>query len=255
MKRLMVGTAFVVFLLSAKSHAQSGVVIPPGNTGHKSQTGCVILKHMGRGDRTKSRLYSLGISGKQFRYIEGKLPEGFSFHSKLTDHDVRNLQAQGAKVIVLESDYTSEDLKEARAGCQGEASKTLIQAEAKAPPVPARGAIASIPASAPVTPTPKALSPKAPEMPAPRATLTKADDTGSSADTTEAALLDVSSSPAEADVYVDEQLSGRTPSTLILVPGDHTVVVKKRGFVVWQRRFKLSSGHTNVDAELVRKEK
>lgn len=257
MKRLMVRTAFVAFLLSGKSHAQSGTVIPPANTGHTSQTGCVILKHMGRGDRTKSRLYSLGLSGKQFSYIEGKLPEGFSFHSKLTDHDVRNLQAQGAKVIVLESDYTSEDLKEARAGCQGEASKTLIQAEAKALPVPTRGAIASIPAPASVAPTPKALSPKAtaPVTPATKATPAKVDDTASSADITEAALLDVSSSPTEADVYVDEQLSGRTPSTLILVPGDHTVVIKKRGFVVWQRRFKLSSGHTNVDAELVPKGK
>ena len=63
--------------------------------------------------------------------------------------------------------------------------------------------------------------------------------------------MDVSSSPTEADVYVDERLSGQTPSTIILMPGDHKIVIKKSGFVVWKKKFSLPSGRTNVDAELV----
>lgn len=247
MKRLMIRTWLVAFLLCTKSHAQSGAVIARADAGHASQASCVILKRMGRLDRAKSRLPSLGISGKRFSYIEGKLPEGLSLHHKMTDHDVSDLQARGAQVLVLDSDYTSEDLQKARAGCQGEAGKTLNQREAKAPATPASGAIASTP-----TPSAMVLAPKAPtpEKPAPRT-----EDSAPSVGTMEAALLDVSSNPTEADVYVDERLSGRTPSTIILTPGEHNVVIKKDGFVVWRRRFKLPSGRTNVDAELVRKTK
>lgn len=251
MKRLMVRTGFVVLLLSTKSHAQSGATIP-ADGGHASQAGCVILKRMGRIDRSKTRWYSFGISGKQFRYVEGELPEGFFPSRKMTDHDVRNLQAQGAQVVVLESNYTPEDLKEAEAGCQGGTSRMPNQVEAKASPAPGSGVIADAPA-----PPPTKFPPKAPSAngPAPETSAPKTGDSASPAGTVEAALLDVSSSPTEADIYVDERLSGRTPSTLILMPGDHEMVIKKRGFVVWQRKFKLPSGRTNVDAELVPKAK
>ncbi|HVH72926.1 MAG TPA: PEGA domain-containing protein [Candidatus Dormibacteraeota bacterium] len=237
MSRVMYRTAFVVFLLVTKSRAQSGAVIPQADAGHASQTSCVILQRMGRVDRAKSTLYSFGIRGKQFRYIEGKLPEGFPFHRRMTDHHVRDLQARGAQVIVLESNYTSEDLKQARVGCREETGKTPDQAEEKAPPTPAQGTIASTPALSPKTAT------------------AKTDDSRSSFGTTEAALLDVSSTPAEADVYVDEHFSGRTPSTFILMPGDHKIVIKKSGFVLWERKFSLPSGHSNIDADLVPKAK
>lgn len=279
----MVRTAFVVFLLSTKSHAQSGPVIPLADAGHASQASCVILKRMGRIDRTKSRLYALGMSGKQFRYVEGKLPEGFSLHGKMTDHDVRNLQARGAQVLVLDSHYSTEDLREARANCPAQTSKTLSQAEAKASPAPAP--IASTPTLAPKPLTAKPLDAKSPaskaedsafsvrtaetagnapspaiKTPTPKAPAAdtpapKKNDTASSFGNTEAALLDVSSTPTEADIYIDERLSGHTPSTLILMPGDHTLVIKKDGFVVWKRKFNLPSGRSNVDANLVSKAK
>ena len=260
MKLFGVRTAFVLFLLSTKSHAQSGAVIPQADAGHASQASCVILKRMGRLDRAKSRLPSLGISGKRFRYVEGKLPEGFSSHNKMTDHDVRNLQAQGAQVLVLESEYTPDDLKEARADCRGEAGKTPSQGGAKALPAPASGATSITPVPPPIALTSKAPEPKTPtpKAPAPetRASNMPASEIDASVfsdGTTVAALLDVSSTPTEADVYVDERLSGRTHATLILMPGDHKLVIKKSGFVVWQRKFKLLSGRSNVDAELVPK--
>ncbi len=237
MKRLMVGTAVIVFLMSTKSYAQSGAVIPQADAGHGSQASCVILKRIGRVGRVTSHLYSFGLRGKQFRYIEGKVPEGFSFHGKMTNHDVGNLQAHGAQVMVLESHYTSEDLKEARADCRGEAGKRPNQAETKAslaqaPPIQARAAISS-------TPTPAR----------------KADDSASSSDTTEAPLINVSSTPAGADIEIDGSLDGRTPLTVVLSPGSHEIAIKKSGFIVWRKKFKLSSGHIDVNVELVPKAK
>ena len=232
MKRLILGTAFIVFLLATKSQAQSGAVLPQADAGHASQASCVILKRMGRVDQVASHLYSFGIRGKQFRYIEGKLPEGVPSHGRMTDQDVHNLQARGTEVIVLESHYTSEDLKEARANCQGETGKAPNQVEPNVPPTKASGAIAG-------TSTP------------PR----KTDDSASSMDTAEAALIDVSSTPMGADVYVDDYFFGRTPSTIVLRPGGHEIAIKKSGFIVWQKKFRLSGGHVNVDAELVPKAK
>jgi hypothetical protein len=77
----------------------------------------------------------------------------------------------------------------------------------------------------------------------------------SSRDTIEAALVDVSSTPTGADVDVDGRLFGRTPSAIILSPGSHEIAVKKTGFIVWRKKFKLSSGHSNVNVELVPKAK
>jgi PEGA domain len=67
--------------------------------------------------------------------------------------------------------------------------------------------------------------------------------------------MDVSSTPTGADVYLDDHFFGRTPSTIVLRPGDHEIAIKKSGFIVWQKKFKLSSGRINVDAELVPKAK
>lgn len=241
MKRLMVGTAILVFLLATKSYAQSGTAIPQADAGHGSQASCVILKRIGRVGRVTSHLYSFGLRGRQFRYIEGKLPEGFSFHGKMTDHDVHNLQAHGAQVMVLESHYTSEDLKEARANCRGEAGKRPNRAETKASLAQALPMQAQVQAPAAIASTP--------------ATPRKVDDSASSSGTTEAALVDVSSTPTGADVDVDGSLYGTTPSTLILSPGSHEIAIKKSGFMVWRKKFKLSSGHSNVNVELVPKAK
>jgi PEGA domain len=127
----LVRIAVVTLLLIPISFGQSGAVIPQGGAGHADVASCVILKRMGPADQVTSRLYSFGIRGKQFQYVEGKLPEGFPFHGRLTDHDVRNLQGRGAEVIVLNQNFTTEDLDKARADCREETGKTPIQAESK----------------------------------------------------------------------------------------------------------------------------
>jgi len=254
MKRLMVGTAAIVFLLATKSCAQSGAANPQADAGHRPQASCVILKRIGRIGRAERRLYSFGISGKQFQYVEGKLPEGLS-HDKMTNHDVRKLQAEGAQVLVLESHYTSEDLKEARANCEGGAGKRASQAEAKASPAQAQPAQASPAQASPMQAQAQAPATIASSPMPPRKEDDSASPSSSSKDTIVAALVDVSSTPDGADVDVDGSLWGKTPSTIILKPGSHEIAIKKSGFHVWRKKFKLFSGHINVNVELVPKGK
>src|SRR5690349_9479738 len=124
MLRKMIFVSLTLLPFPLLSFAQSGAVIPQGGAGHAAQASCVILKRMGPADQVTSHMYSFGIRGKQFQYVEGKLPEGFPFHGRLTDHDVRNLQGRGAEVIVLNQNYTAEELKQARTDCQAITGKT-----------------------------------------------------------------------------------------------------------------------------------
>lgn len=78
---------------------------------------CVILKRMGPADQVTSHLYSFGIRGKQFQYVEGDLPKGVKFHGRLTDNDVRNIEKHGGKVSVVDAHYTEQELQDARNSC------------------------------------------------------------------------------------------------------------------------------------------
>ena len=73
---------------------------------------------MGPADEVTSHLYSFGIRGKQFQYVEGNFPKGVKFHGRLTDNDVREIQNNGGKITVLEPKYTDSDLEIARKSCQ-----------------------------------------------------------------------------------------------------------------------------------------
>ena len=125
---IKIATLGVGLLFGVQSFCQARPVIPQ-TVGHADQATCLILERMGAVDQVASRVLSFGIHGKQFQYIEGKLPEGFLFHDKLTEHDVRNLQAHGSEVIVLNSDYMPDDLQQARAECRAETRKMPIQAD------------------------------------------------------------------------------------------------------------------------------
>lgn len=214
--------ALLFLLLSGFALAQSGAVIPQGGAGHAAEASCVILKRMGPADQITSHLYSFGIRGKQFQYIEGKLPNGFPFHGRLTDHDVRNLQGRGAEVIVLNQDYTSDDLKQARLDCKGETGKTPLQEGEKA----------------------KSSTPAAPAASAGSALVS-----GSNTE------LVVASTPSGADIEIDGKFVGSTPSSITVGAGDHDIVVKKNGFAAWARKISTSGGHVSINAELTRESK
>jgi hypothetical protein len=179
---------------------------------------------MGPADEVTSHLYSFGFRGKQFQYVEGKLPDGFPFHGRWTDHDVRNVQARGAEVIVLNQDYTADDLRQARADCRGETGTTPIQAEPKAPTTQVTtSAVQPVVSAAPISASP----------------------TGK---------VSLSSDPSGADIELDGSFVGNTPSDLQVAEGEHTIAVKKSGFKDWQRTMKVSSGsnvHLNAELEKV----
>lgn len=79
---------------------------------------CVVLKRMGPADEITSHMYSFGLRGKQFQYVEGELPDGVKFHGRLTDNDVRQIQSKGGHVVIMEPKYTEADLKEAKQSCE-----------------------------------------------------------------------------------------------------------------------------------------
>jgi hypothetical protein len=234
MRRFTVALLLSWFLLILEGLAQSGAIIPQSGAGHTVQATCVILKRMGPADQVTSRMYSFGIRGKQFQYVEGKLPEGFPFHGRLTDHDVRNLQARGAEVLVLESHYTTEDLRQARGDCRGETGQTPNKAEAKGAPS------AAVPSgSTPSAPPDSASAPVS--SPVPAASITLAGG-----------KLSVGSVPDGADIEVDGSFVGNTPSDVQVADGDHTITVKKTGFKDWERKMKVSAGssvHLNAELE------
>jgi len=213
-------------LFGASAFAQSGAVIPQGGAGHAAKASCVILKRMGPADQVTSHMYSFGMRGKQFDYVEGKLPEGLPFHGRMTDHDVRNLQARGAEVIVLDSHYTSEDLKQARADCAGETGTTPNQSEAK--------------------------------VTAPDKTSTTAQVAGSAnpANSNVAAQamseLSLSSHPTGAEITVDGNFVGDTPSSLSLPAGDHLISISLDGYHTWQRKMHTTGGKITLSAPLVK---
>jgi PEGA domain len=62
--------------------------------------------------------------------------------------------------------------------------------------------------------------------------------------------LEVSSQPTAADIEIDGNYVGSTPSTVGLAAGQHRIVIKKAGFREWTRQMTISSGHVTVSAQL-----
>lgn len=64
------------------------------------------------------------------------------------------------------------------------------------------------------------------------------------------ASLTVESSVAGADIEVDGSFVGSTPSTVSVVPGEHTIVVKKKGYADWSRSMNVSGSGVHLSADL-----
>jgi hypothetical protein len=60
----------------------------------------------------------------------------------------------------------------------------------------------------------------------------------------------VSSTPPGADIFVDEDFVGNTPSTINVAAGRHVMTVKKSGFQNWARIVNFSGGLITLNAEL-----
>jgi hypothetical protein len=64
------------------------------------------------------------------------------------------------------------------------------------------------------------------------------------------ANISVTSNPAGADLEVDGDLLGMTPSVLQLAVGEHTVTLQKMGYKPWQRKMNVVGGDIKLNADL-----
>jgi hypothetical protein len=62
--------------------------------------------------------------------------------------------------------------------------------------------------------------------------------------------LTVESSVPGADIEVDGNFVGNTPSTVTLMPGQHTITVKKKGYEDWSRSMNVAGTGVKLSAEL-----
>ncbi len=69
---------------------------------------------------------------------------------------------------------------------------------------------------------------------------------------TQMASLAVESNVPGADIEVDGNFVGSTPSTLSVVPGQHTVTVKK-GYADWSRQMNVAGNAVHLNADLAAK--
>jgi hypothetical protein len=63
-------------------------------------------------------------------------------------------------------------------------------------------------------------------------------------------ILDISSSPAAAEIEIDGAYVGNTPASIEVSPGDHILTITKNGFASWKRKLKAMPGHVSVSPEL-----
>ncbi len=65
------------------------------------------------------------------------------------------------------------------------------------------------------------------------------------------AQLDITSTPPGAEISIDGNFVGDTPSSnLNVAPGEHVVILKKSGYKTWERKLKVTGGEVKVLAEL-----
>jgi hypothetical protein len=102
----------------------------------------------------------------------------------------------------------------------------------------------------PATPPVPAAAPVPASSPAPTPNGGPTDTPPVSPDQAAGAQLEVSSTPDGADIEIDGNFVGSTPSTVGVAAGPHQLSVKKAGFKPWERKITVSSGHIKIDATL-----
>jgi hypothetical protein len=77
----------------------------------------------------------------------------------------------------------------------------------------------------------------------------KARQTAASASSVVSRLA-VASSPDSAEIEIDGEFVGNTPSVLDLAPGEHSVMVHKTGYKAYEKKIMLTAGEIKIHAEL-----
>ena len=64
-------------------------------------------------------------------------------------------------------------------------------------------------------------------------------------------VVEITSTPDDAEIELDGAFVGNTPSTITAAPGDHVIAVQKAGYAVWERKLRVTSGgRVRVEAAL-----
>jgi hypothetical protein len=96
----------------------------------------------------------------------------------------------------------------------------------------------------PVTP---GLDPRSASAPPPAPPATKAVATAPPPPKPE---LDIWSSPAGADVFLDGQYVGQTPYSAEVALGQHTIDLRKKNYAIWQRKIQANAGKRRIGGNL-----
>jgi hypothetical protein len=108
-------------------------------------------------------------------------------------------------------------------------------------------AIAAAPAApAPAQPSAPVAAPAAPAAPAPPSSLAATDVAMAPSS------VEFSSTPDRAEIVIDGNLVGNTPSTLRLTPGHHAIEIRMAGYRTWSRMMVVDpESHPSVRATLI----
>jgi PEGA domain len=102
--------------------------------------------------------------------------------------------------------------------------------------------------SAAVAASPASPAASAPVPPAPSSPPVAGNAAGNST-----GLAHISCDPAGAEIEVDGEYQGNTPSDVKLKPGSHSLKLSKKGYVSWQHTIKIDSGETRTFAAELQK--
>ncbi len=123
---------------------------------------------------------------------------------------------------------------ESRKPVQGPLGVYYVNCDVEGQPVsPQLTATALDPPAKPAAPAPKATTNAATPPPPPQ--------------------FEVWSSPAGADIFLDGQYVGQTPSSIDVSQGEHTVVLRKKNFAIWQRKLTANTGKRRIGGNLEQK--
>ena len=64
------------------------------------------------------------------------------------------------------------------------------------------------------------------------------------------ASLNIESTPPGADIEIDNEFAGNTPSTITVIPGSHQIAVKKKGYADWSKTMNITGGTIHLSADL-----
>lgn len=78
------------------------------------------------------------------------------------------------------------------------------------------------------------------------------DASGTTVASTGQTQITVDSNPAGADINVDGNFVGSTPSTVPVANGAHVITLSKHGYSDWSRRMNIAGGNVHLDADLTR---